>query len=161
MACTFTALILRGRQVHSVHVGDSRLYRLRDGSLLRQTTDHIPTRNIVIVLEEKVPVVLFSFADPTPWLLRAREAGAKVVCQVQSMEAARIAVAAGADVLAAQGNELGGHTGRQPLLPFLVRLVEEFPDARCRSRRIQMADRLRSGAAGRGRLGWNGLRCHR
>ena len=47
MACTFTALILRGRQVHSVHVGDSRLYRLRDGSLLRQTTDHIPTRNIL------------------------------------------------------------------------------------------------------------------
>jgi serine/threonine protein phosphatase PrpC len=31
MACTFTALILRGRQAHSVHIGDSRLYRLRDG----------------------------------------------------------------------------------------------------------------------------------
>jgi nitronate monooxygenase len=94
---------------------------------ITQALDAVPL-NFEIVLEEKVPVVLFSFADPTPWLVRAREAGAKVVCQVQSMEAARIAVAAGADVLAAQGNESGGHTGRQPLLPFLVRLVEEFPN---------------------------------
>lgn len=47
MACTFTALILRGRQAHSVHVGDSRLYRLRDGSLMRQTTDHVPARGAI------------------------------------------------------------------------------------------------------------------
>jgi serine/threonine protein phosphatase PrpC len=45
MACTFTALILRGRQVHVVHVGDSRLYRLRDGHLARLTTDHVPPRS--------------------------------------------------------------------------------------------------------------------
>ncbi len=41
MACTFTALILRGRQAHVVHVGDSRLYRLRDAMLSRLTTDHV------------------------------------------------------------------------------------------------------------------------
>ncbi len=40
MACTLTALILRGRQAHVVHVGDSRLYRLREGRLARLTTDH-------------------------------------------------------------------------------------------------------------------------
>jgi serine/threonine protein phosphatase PrpC len=45
MACTFTALILRGRQMHLVHVGDSRLYRLRDGALVRLTTDHVPARS--------------------------------------------------------------------------------------------------------------------
>ncbi len=45
MACTFTALILRGRQMHVVHVGDSRLYRLRDGVLVRLTTDHVPPRS--------------------------------------------------------------------------------------------------------------------
>jgi serine/threonine protein phosphatase PrpC len=44
-ACTFTALILRGRQVHVVHVGDSRLYRLRGGHLARLTTDHVPPRS--------------------------------------------------------------------------------------------------------------------
>jgi serine/threonine protein phosphatase PrpC len=45
MACTFTALILRGRQMHVVHAGDSRLYRLRDGALVRLTTDHVPPRS--------------------------------------------------------------------------------------------------------------------
>lgn len=45
MACTFTALILQGRQMHVVHIGDSRLYRLRDGVLARLTTDHVPTRS--------------------------------------------------------------------------------------------------------------------
>jgi serine/threonine protein phosphatase PrpC len=45
MACTFTALILRGRQIHFVHIGDSRLYRLRDGVLVRLTTDHVPPRS--------------------------------------------------------------------------------------------------------------------
>jgi serine/threonine protein phosphatase PrpC len=47
MACTFTALVLRGRQAHLVHVGDSRLYRLRDGELARLTTDHVPTRGAI------------------------------------------------------------------------------------------------------------------
>ena len=45
MACTFTALILAGRQMHVVHVGDSRLYRLRDGVLARLTIDHVPPRS--------------------------------------------------------------------------------------------------------------------
>jgi serine/threonine protein phosphatase PrpC len=40
MACTLTALILRGRQVHLIHVGDSRAYRWRDARLDRLTTDH-------------------------------------------------------------------------------------------------------------------------
>jgi serine/threonine protein phosphatase PrpC len=40
MACTLTALILRGRQAHIVHVGDSRLYRLRQDRLDLLTTDH-------------------------------------------------------------------------------------------------------------------------
>ena len=93
-------------------------------------TQHIAAapQNFDAVLEEEVPVILFSFSDPRPWLSRAKEIGAKTICQVQTVEAARMAVAGGADVLAAQGNESGGHTGVMNLLPFLVRLVEEFPD---------------------------------
>ena len=41
----------------------------------------------------------FSFADPQPWLGRAKEAGAITVCQVQSLQAAHQAVAAGADII--------------------------------------------------------------
>ena len=93
-------------------------------------TQHIAAapENFDTVLEEEVPVILFSFADPRPWLGRAKESGAKTVCQVQTVEDARIAVAGGADVVAAQGNESGGHTGVMNLIPFIVRLVEEFPD---------------------------------
>ena len=93
-------------------------------------TQHIAAspQNFDTVLEEEVPVILLSFADPRPWLSRAKESGATTICQVQTVEAARMAVEGGADLLAAQGNESGGHTGVMNLLPFLVRLIDEFPD---------------------------------
>ena len=40
-ATTFTALVLRGRRVHALHVGDSRAWRLRGGVLTRLTEDHV------------------------------------------------------------------------------------------------------------------------
>ena len=41
MGCTFTALVLRGRLAHLLHVGDTRAYRLSGDRLLRLTTDHL------------------------------------------------------------------------------------------------------------------------
>jgi serine/threonine protein phosphatase PrpC len=41
MGCTFTALVLRGRVAHILHVGDSRAYRLRGDRLAVLTTDHV------------------------------------------------------------------------------------------------------------------------
>ena len=83
--------------------------------------------NFEIALEEGVPVIVFSFADPQPWLALARDARAVTICQVQSLELAQMAVDAGADILLAQGNEAGGHTGEMNLLPLLVALVERYP----------------------------------
>jgi len=40
MGCTFTALVLRGRIAHVLHVGDTRAYRLSGGRLILLTTDH-------------------------------------------------------------------------------------------------------------------------
>ena len=40
MGTTCTALVLRGRQLYFAHVGDSRLYLVRDASILRLTRDH-------------------------------------------------------------------------------------------------------------------------
>ena len=79
-------------------------------------------------LEARPEAVCFSFGDPAPWADRARDAGAKVICQVQNRDTAAMAVSAGADVLIAQGTEAGGHTGEMSLLPFLASLVERFPD---------------------------------
>lgn len=39
-ATTFTALVLRGRRAHVLHVGDSRAWLLRDGRLQQLTQDH-------------------------------------------------------------------------------------------------------------------------
>jgi len=41
MATTLSAVVLRGRRWFSAHIGDSRIYLLRDGRLLRLTTDHL------------------------------------------------------------------------------------------------------------------------
>ena len=41
MGCTFTALVLRGRIAHVVHVGDTRAYRLSGQRLSCLTTDHV------------------------------------------------------------------------------------------------------------------------
>ena len=73
-------------------------------------------------------VIALSFGDPQPWAERARRAGAKVMCQVQTYDDAARAVDAGADVLVAQGSEAGGHTGGLSLLPFLARVAQRWPD---------------------------------
>ncbi len=83
--------------------------------------------NFDIVLEAEVPVVLLSFADPTPYVALAKQTSTTTICQVQSFEGAKMAVEAGTDILAVQGNEAGGHTGRQNLLPFLCRVLDSFP----------------------------------
>lgn len=41
MGCTFTTLILRGHMAHILYAGDSRVYRLRNGSLSCITSDHL------------------------------------------------------------------------------------------------------------------------
>lgn len=41
MATTLSAVVLRGRRWYSAHIGDSRIYLLRDGELRRLTSDHL------------------------------------------------------------------------------------------------------------------------
>jgi serine/threonine protein phosphatase PrpC len=41
MGCTFTALVLRGRVAHVLHVGDTRVYRLRGDRFTCLTSDHV------------------------------------------------------------------------------------------------------------------------
>jgi nitronate monooxygenase len=79
-------------------------------------------------LAEGPAAIAFSFADPGPHAAQAHAAGARVICQVQDQESAEQAIAAGADVLVAQGTEAGGHTGTMSLLPFLAAVVARYPD---------------------------------
>jgi protein phosphatase len=47
MGTTFTAVLVSGREVAVGHVGDSRLYRLRDGNFERLTDDHSLVEELV------------------------------------------------------------------------------------------------------------------
>ena len=103
---------------------------------LRELTDRPVSANFItwilghdrsafdLALEMGVSSVTLSFGDPTPYAGSAHDAGALVIAQVQTLEAAHRAVDAGADALIVQGNEAGGHTGITPLLPLLPQVVD-------------------------------------
>lgn len=49
MGCTLTALILIQERFYVVNVGDSRIYLLRDGELIRLTSDHTVAEEYVVL----------------------------------------------------------------------------------------------------------------
>jgi nitronate monooxygenase len=63
--------------------------------------------------------VMLSFGDPAPLAEPVRAAGVMLIIQVTSVAEARQALAAGADVIVAQGSEAGGHGGGRATLPFV------------------------------------------
>lgn len=82
-------------------------------------------------LEDEVPVLVFFWGDPEPFVERAHAAGAAVLLQVGSVEEARRAAAAGVDAVIAQGSEAGGHvrggTALSVLVPAVVDAVAPVP----------------------------------
>jgi nitronate monooxygenase len=67
---------------------------------------------LAVVVDERPAVVSFTFGCPEPVLVaRLQEAGVAVWVTVTTPAEARLATAAGADALVAQGVEAGGHRG--------------------------------------------------
>lgn len=78
------------------------------------------------VLKRKPVAVMLSFGDPRPFAEEIRRAGALLICQCQDVDHARDAIAAGADVIVAQGAEAGGHgalRGTLSLVPEIADLI--------------------------------------
>ena len=74
-----------------------------------------------VAVEERAPIVSFSFGLRPELIARAQAGGARVLVHVGSADAARAAVDAGADALIVQGVEAGGHLhGVVGLLPLLA-----------------------------------------
>jgi len=86
---------------------------------------------LAICLEEGARIVSLTWGDPTPYVPAIRAAGATLMQTVGSAREAREAVAAGADVVVAQGWEAGGHVWSQvatmPLVPCVVDAVRPTP----------------------------------
>jgi nitronate monooxygenase len=83
------------------------------------------TREVVdLALRYHPAAVLLSFGDIRPYAPAIKAAGCTVLCQIQEVEAAREAVAAGADIIVAQGSEAGGHIGSRATLPLVPAVVD-------------------------------------
>ena len=85
---------------------------------------------VQVALEERVHAMSHSFADPTPYVGPAHEAGIKVLAQVQKVSHARKVARAGVDVITAQGIAGGGHIGdigTLPLVPAVIDAVGDIP----------------------------------
>ncbi len=72
--------------------------------------------------------VLLSFGDPSGFAPRIKAAGARLLCQIQTVAQARVAVDAGADILVAQGTEAGGHGMTRSTMTLVPEVVDAFPD---------------------------------
>lgn len=68
-------------------------------------------------------LVSVSFGDPSPYVGPLHDAGIAVAAQVNTVADVHRAVAAGVDVLVAQGTEAGGHTGHRATLPLLQEVL--------------------------------------
>ena len=82
-------------------------------------------------LEAGLRIVSLSFGDPAGYVEHVHSAGGIVLQSVASAEEARRVVAAGVDVVVAQGWEAGGHVWGQvatlPLVPAVVDAVAPIP----------------------------------
>lgn len=82
-------------------------------------------------LDAGLRIVSLSFGDPSGYVEQVHAAGGLVLQSVASAEEARRVVAAGVDVVVAQGWEAGGHVWGQiatlPLVPAVVDAVAPIP----------------------------------
>jgi nitronate monooxygenase len=93
-------------------------------------TWHVTHATVDLALRHHPAAVLLSFGDIRPYAPAIKAAGCVLLCQVQEVEAARDAVAAGADIIVAQGSEAGGHSGTRAtltLVPAVVDAVAPIP----------------------------------
>jgi nitronate monooxygenase len=75
-------------------------------------------------LAHQPKAVMLSFGDPAPFAPAIRDAGAALICQVQSVAQALEALDAGADIIVAQGTEAGGHGAQRSTMPLVPAVVD-------------------------------------
>jgi nitronate monooxygenase len=77
-----------------------------------------------VALAARPAAIMLSFGDPAPFAARIKAAGARLICQVQDETMARQALAAGADILIAQGTEAGGHGASRTTVDLVPAIVD-------------------------------------
>jgi nitronate monooxygenase len=75
-------------------------------------------------LDEGVTIIGHSFHVSAELFAEARRRGARIIAQIQTVAMAHEALAAGATVLVAQGNDGGGHVGSVGTMSFVPAIVD-------------------------------------
>ncbi len=78
------------------------------------------------ILARSPRALFLSFADPAPFLGKAREVGVPVICQVQTFRDACHAIDLGVDVVVAQGGDAGGHGQSRGTMAFVPEVADEI-----------------------------------
>jgi nitronate monooxygenase len=82
-------------------------------------------------LDAKPAAVMLSFGDPAPYVAEIKDAGARTICQVQTLTEAEQAARLGVDVIIAQGRDAGGHSGTtrgtMGFVPAVVDIAGSIP----------------------------------
>jgi NAD(P)H-dependent flavin oxidoreductase YrpB (nitropropane dioxygenase family) len=83
---------------------------------------------LAMSLKKGIKYIWFFWGDPSPFVKKIHEHGAKIISTVGCADEAKRAVDAGVDVIVAQGWEAGGHVwgevATMPLVPTVVDAVE-------------------------------------
>jgi nitronate monooxygenase len=87
---------------------------------------HLAEPHFQAAIDARPAAIVLSFADPGDAARRVKDAGLRLICQVQRLVDVPAALDAGADVLVVQGNEAGGHTGEMGLLPLLSMIADRY-----------------------------------
>ena len=101
-----------------------------------------------LVLAHGPAAVFLSFDDPAPYARSIAEAGAMLMCQVQTRRDAEAALDCGAGMLVAQGGEAGGHSGQRATISLVPEIAERHRRTRARHAPVR-----RRRDCGRARLG--------
>jgi nitronate monooxygenase len=82
-----------------------------------------------LVLARNPAALMLSFGALAPLAKTIKRAGAPLICQAQTLAHAREAVAAGGDVIVAQGGEAGGHSGTRARLTLTPEIADYLAGA--------------------------------
>jgi nitronate monooxygenase len=82
-----------------------------------------------LVLSYAPAAIMLSFGSPEPFATRIKATGTLLICQVQTMDRARAAVGAGADIVIAQGSEAGGHGASRATLTLVPEVADMLATA--------------------------------
>ena len=87
-------------------------------------TWHATREAVELALSYEPHAFMLSFGDPRPFAPAIKKAGCTLICQVQDTEDGKVAKAAGADLIVAQGTEAGGHGAERSTLPLVPAMVD-------------------------------------